>query len=297
MAAYTFGTVAVYDPITDTVVENAVGGHLVAVKDGAPIPIYDLNDSPISQITSNGSGQSSQFKADVNTGLVQFGSVVVTVWANEIGPLAANSAAAVTNSAAAAAAAAASATAAQAAAASAAAVAAGGGGGGGTSLTDYSQVVALPGYPSVIAAGATALAARSAIGASDLQIGTTATTAKAGNAVPLWTDIVKPAFIAAGTTAALARSAIGFDAAARAATPFGKMWWNDSTATWWGYDAATNSYIDGAPRPNVPIGCCDYDAVLYSAATLPIGAQAMLFIANGPSDRMYLNVNSPLRPA
>ena len=38
MAAYTFGTVAVYDPISDTVVENATGGKLVAVKDGPAYP-------------------------------------------------------------------------------------------------------------------------------------------------------------------------------------------------------------------------------------------------------------------
>lgn len=169
---------------------------------------------------------------------------------------------------------------------------------GGTGLTSYSQVQSLLGYPAFIAAGATALAARGAIGASDLQIGTTALTAKVGTYVPAWTEVTaKPAFIAAGTTAALARAAVDFDNAARAASPFGKMYWNDATATWWGYDAATNAYVDGAPRPNVPIGCCDYDAVLYSAATLPVGAQAMLFIANGPSDRMYLNVNSSLRPA
>ena len=47
------------------------------------------------------------------------------------------------------------------------------------------------GKPAVIAAGADAAAARSAIGAgtSNLTIGTTATTAKAGNYVPTWTEV------------------------------------------------------------------------------------------------------------
>lgn len=66
--------------------------------------------------------------------------------------------------------------------------------------------------PAVIAAGTDAAAARTAIGAgtSSLVIGTTASTAKAGNYVPTWTEITsKPAVIAAGTDAATARAAIG----------------------------------------------------------------------------------------
>lgn len=54
--------------------------------------------------------------------------------------------------------------------------------------------------------------ARAAIGAgtSNLVIGTTASTAKAGNYVPAWGDITsKPAVIAAGADAAAARAAIG----------------------------------------------------------------------------------------
>lgn len=66
--------------------------------------------------------------------------------------------------------------------------------------------------PAVIAAGANAAAARAVIGAgtSSLVIGTTASTAKAGNYVPTWTEITsKPAVIAAGADAAEARFAIG----------------------------------------------------------------------------------------
>lgn len=57
-----------------------------------------------------------------------------------------------------------------------------------------------------------AAAARTAIGAgtSNLAIGTTASTAKAGNYVPAWADVTsKPAVIAAGADAAAARTAIG----------------------------------------------------------------------------------------
>lgn len=143
MAAYTFGTVAVYDPITDLVVENATGGHLVATVGGTAIPIYDLNDSPITQITSNRSGQSIPFKADVLSGLVQFGSVAVTVWANEVGALVANAASAAASAASALTAANAAAAAAAASQATVAALLAG----GGTNLINYSQVNTLPGYP------------------------------------------------------------------------------------------------------------------------------------------------------
>lgn len=57
-----------------------------------------------------------------------------------------------------------------------------------------------------------ASAARSAIGAgtSNLAIGTTASTAKAGNYTPSWADVTgKPSVIAAGADAAAARTAIG----------------------------------------------------------------------------------------
>lgn len=74
----------------------------------------------------------------------------------------------------------------------------------------------IEGKPAVIAAGATAAAARSAIGAgtSNLTIGTTASTAMAGNttipAAATWANLSgKPAVIAAGADQAAARTAIG----------------------------------------------------------------------------------------
>ena len=63
-----------------------------------------------------------------------------------------------------------------------------------------------------ILTGADAATVRGLIGAgtSSLGLGTTASTAKAGDYVPTWSEITsKPAFIGAGTSAALARSAIG----------------------------------------------------------------------------------------
>ncbi|QJD49582.1 hypothetical protein HWD32_gp04 [Gordonia phage Secretariat] len=66
--------------------------------------------------------------------------------------------------------------------------------------------------PAVIAAGADAAAARTAIGAgtSNLILGTTSSTAKAGNYVPTWSEVTgKPVVIAAGADAQAARTAIG----------------------------------------------------------------------------------------
>ena len=63
-----------------------------------------------------------------------------------------------------------------------------------------------------ILTGADAATVRGLIGAgtSSLGLGTTASTAKAGDYVPAWSEVTsKPAFMGVGTTAAAARSAIG----------------------------------------------------------------------------------------
>lgn len=70
----------------------------------------------------------------------------------------------------------------------------------------------LTGKPAVIAEGATQAAARAAIsaGTSNLTLGTTGSTAKAGDYQPAWTDVTaKPAVIAAGADQAAARTALG----------------------------------------------------------------------------------------
>lgn len=87
-ADYTYGTYAVYDPTTNTEVDNGTGGKFVLVVDGAAQPIYDLLGNPITEITSNALGQSSQFRANVPNGLIQFGTTAVTVFANEVGAMA-----------------------------------------------------------------------------------------------------------------------------------------------------------------------------------------------------------------
>lgn len=87
-----------------------------------------------------------------------------------------------------------------------AAVAAGGGGVGSVAWGDVTD------KPAFIGAGSTAAAARTVIGAgtSDLALGTTSTTAKAGDYAPTWSDVSgKPAVIAAGADQAAARTAIG----------------------------------------------------------------------------------------
>ena len=80
-----------------------------------------------------------------------------------------------------------------------------------------------------------AATARSVIGAgtSNLVIGTTASTAKAGNYTPSWGDVSgKPAVIAAGTTEAAARTAISVSSTAEMNSAI---------------SAAVNGIVDGAP--------------------------------------------------
>lgn len=90
MAAYTFGSESVVDSTTGAIVKNGTGGKLVTAFDGPALPIYDLNNNPISEITSGPNGSSVPFKADVYMGLVQFGTVAVTVFANEVAAFAVN---------------------------------------------------------------------------------------------------------------------------------------------------------------------------------------------------------------
>jgi hypothetical protein len=92
VATYRFSGQAVV--ANDDILENATGGTFVD-EAGATIPIYDLNDSPISTITSNAFGQSSSFKADVPMGYIKFGSVLNRVFADEIAQFAVNAQAAI----------------------------------------------------------------------------------------------------------------------------------------------------------------------------------------------------------
>jgi hypothetical protein len=95
VADYTFNSEALYDAVNDVVVEGAVGGKLVSVFNGTALPIFDLNGNPIPEITSNASGQTILFRANVYRGLVQFGSVAVGVTAIEVADFAVNAQAAI----------------------------------------------------------------------------------------------------------------------------------------------------------------------------------------------------------
>lgn len=135
MTRFTYGPLAVFTAggpgQADTVLENATGGKFVTTFNGPAVTVYDFNDQALTSITSSPSGQ-AQFRVDdLAAGFVQFGTVMVAVTANEVGPLAqtaVNNAGAATAAAQSAASAAAAAQAAQ--AQVAAYIAAGGGGGG-----------------------------------------------------------------------------------------------------------------------------------------------------------------------
>lgn len=95
-----------------------------------------------------------------------------------------------------------------------------GGGGGNTSVTVDSITDATTVGKNVLKA-ADAAAVRTVIGAgtSNLTIGTTASTAKAGNYVPTWAEVSsKPAVIAAGADQAAARTVLGLGTLATANT-------------------------------------------------------------------------------
>lgn len=88
----------------------------------------------------------------------------------------------------------------------------GGDSGGGTGDITTAQITDATTVGKSVLTAADAAAARTAIGAgtSNLAIGTTSTTAKAGNYAPTWTEVTgKPAVIGAGADAAAARAAIG----------------------------------------------------------------------------------------
>lgn len=85
MTYYTYSTTAVIDPTTQALALNATDGKFVTVPDAAGLPIYDLNLTPIAELTSNSLGQSNVFRVqDQRHGYAQFGTLLVHVWADEI---------------------------------------------------------------------------------------------------------------------------------------------------------------------------------------------------------------------
>jgi hypothetical protein len=269
-ADFTYGTYAVYDPTTNSEVDNGTGGKFVLVLNGPAQPIYDLNGTPIAEITSNALGQSSQFRADSPNGLIQFGSTAVTVFANEVGTMAVTAF---------------------------------------NATAGLSSIPALQSQVNTIQAQVNQLATGGNVSVSVATNNITDSTAvgravlTAAAAVDARTAIgagtyTAPSVIAAGTTQALARTAIGFDPAVRAGVPYGRMLWNTTTSTWWAYDPTTNAYVNGGPRPACPQGACTYDARNDAAATLPTGTQAPLPVSpNGMvGDEFKLHQSSSLIP-
>lgn len=144
-----------------------------------------------------------------------------------------------------------------------------GGGGGSVAWAD------ITGKPAVIGAGATAADARTAIGAgtSSLALGTTSTTAKAGDYAPSWTEVTsKPAVIAAGADAATARSAIGAGTSnlAIGTTSTTAMAGNKTAADLGGIVSNVTGIPGAFVLPNiVGISQANYDALTDPATTYP----------------------------
>lgn len=144
-----------------------------------------------------------------------------------------------------------------------------GGGGGTVAWADVTD------KPAVIAAGADAAAARTAIGAgtSSLALGTTGTTAKAGDYAPAWGDVSgKPAVIAAGADAATARSAIGAGTSNLAIGTTGTtaMAGNKTAADLGGIVSDVTGIAGAFVLPNiVGISQVDYDALTDPETTYP----------------------------
>lgn len=144
-----------------------------------------------------------------------------------------------------------------------------GGGGGSVAWGD------ITGKPAVIGAGATAADARTAIGAgtSSLALGTTSTTAKAGDYAPAWGDVTgKPAVIAAGADAATARSAIGAGTSNLAIGTTGStaMAGNKTAADLGGIVSDVTGIPGAFVLPNVVgISQVDYDALTDPETTYP----------------------------
>lgn len=76
MAAYTFAPAVVLVEATGDLDAGATG-VLRTAAGGDIVPIYDLNDSPIAVVTVGVKGAHQSFKADVPSGILDFGSDVL----------------------------------------------------------------------------------------------------------------------------------------------------------------------------------------------------------------------------
>jgi hypothetical protein len=88
-ADYVYDVATVYNADTGAIAKNA-SGYFLAVLGGDPQPMYDINGSPIAEITSNGDGVSQRFRADVLQGYLKFGDIVLPIKSIDLYDLAAN---------------------------------------------------------------------------------------------------------------------------------------------------------------------------------------------------------------
>jgi hypothetical protein len=189
-ATNTFDAGLIFDDTTLTPSQSAVG-YLYDVAGGTVQTVYDLNGNPLAnnQLITNSKGYCARFKAGIGRGIVSFGSVLQPVVSMEVLDAGANSAAAAASAATAATNSASSASSASSAAASAAASAtaaqlAAGSGGTGGGLPAGTTLDQIPNGSTRLAMTTDEKNKIANLPVSYLQIGTTATTAKAGNYSP-----------------------------------------------------------------------------------------------------------------
>lgn len=200
-ASFSFDPGLVFDDVSLTPSASATG-VLLDQPGGTAQQVYDLNGNPLDHLSSNSRGYVARFKAGIGIGYISFGSILQPVVSMEVlqsGPAAdqaattaataqqnAANALSAANTAAAASQAAQVAAQNAAAAAQAAADAAQSGGGGTGGLPAGTTLDAIPNGTTRVAMTTQERdkLATVAVGATNLQIGTTATTAKAGNYQP-----------------------------------------------------------------------------------------------------------------
>ena len=188
-ADYTFDVGIVFDDATLQPAQNA-SGQLLNVAGGTAQQVYNLQGSPIPNLTSNQYGYITRFKAGVPFGVVTFGSVVqpvVSIEALESGPAAAAAATSAAQAAAAASSANTAAVSAQQMAQNAAnqvAAYISGGGGGGGGLPAGTDLDDIPNGSTRFALTQAQIDKLTNTPTTFLQLGTTASTAKAGNYQP-----------------------------------------------------------------------------------------------------------------
>lgn len=83
MAEFTFGPALVLVQDTDTPAPEGTTGVLRPKGGGDPLPIWDLNNSPITSVRVGRFGVHQAFRADVHQGELDFGSVLLNKLSDE----------------------------------------------------------------------------------------------------------------------------------------------------------------------------------------------------------------------